>query len=362
MFRRGSVCLILAIALVAAGGCATKHSKRSSAEPVFYPPPPDPPHMQFLMSIGADTDIPGSRRGLVRVLLGDKPLQRLGRPRGVGVHAGIIYVADASFHTVITIDLARKSFGWIQDSGGGKLVNPIGLHIAEDGSLYVADAARREVLAYAPGGRPFLRTYGDPKTLRPTDVVVIGDRVYITDIADHEIEVYDRKTAERITVLGKEGEGPGEFKFPNFLAAGPDGTLYVTDSMNFRVQRLSSDGKPLASYGKLGDWTGSLTRPKGIAVDRDGLLHVLDAGFENAQIFLPDGTAATFYGGFGNVPGHMYLPFGVCVDESLLPLLQKYVDPRLKPRHVILVTNQSGPHKLNIYVFGDPVQAEGSSG
>lgn len=347
--------ILPAAVLMAAGlvGCA---SRPGGVEPVFFPPPPDAPRLQFLLAISSDSDIPGGRRGLARVLLGDEPLRQLVRPRGVGVHQGVIYVADPALGTVVKIDLGRKLFDWIRDDDDGHLESPLGLALAADGTLYVADRERRQVLAYAPEDHRFLRAYGDPETLVPTDVAVVGDRLYVSDIHDHEIEVYDPRSGERLGTLGHEGAEPGELKYPSFLAAGPGGEIYVTDTMNFRIQKLSRQGEHLQTFGKAGDYSGSVTRPKGIAVDGEGLLHVLDAGFENAQIFLPDGRTATYYGGYGNHGGSMYLPFGICFDDSLLPLLQERVDPRLKAKFLVLVTNQAGPRKLNIYAFGDPVE------
>ena len=335
-------------------GCASTPARRGAVEPTFFPPPPDAPRLQFLLAISSDADIPGARRGLTRALLGDDPLRQLVRPRGVRVHDGIIYVADAGLRTVVKIDLENKLLDWIRDEGSGKLEAPLGLDLAADGTLFVADQGRRQVLAYAAGDHRFLRAYGDPESLLPTAVLALGEKLFVSDITDHEIEIYDRHSGARVGTLGEEGGGVGQFKYPSFLAAGSDGAIYVTDTMNFRIQKLSQEGAHLMSFGKAGDFSGSVSRPKGIAVDSQGLLHVLDAGFENAQIFLPDGTAATYYGGYGDFAGSMYLPFGICLDESLLPLLRERVDPRLKVKFLVLITNQAGPHKLNIYAFGDP--------
>ncbi len=350
---RSARLLLLALPVASAiAGCATTGT---GVEPAFFPSPPDAPRLQFLLTLSSDADIPGARSGLTRLLLGDDPLRRLVRPRGIAMHEGVIYVADTGLRTVVKIDLRQKLFDSIGEDGAKELRLPLGLDLAADGTLYVADRGRRRVLAFAPPDHRFLRAYGDPESLLPTDVLVAGDKLYVSDVADHEIEIYHRHSGERLGELGEEGAGPGELKFPSFLTAGPDGAVYVTDTMNFRIQKLTPEGEPVASFGKAGDYSGSVSRPKGIAVDPQGLLHVLDAGFENAQIFLPDGRAATYYGGFGNFAGSMYLPFDVTLDESLLPLLRERVDPRLDPKLLVLVTNQAGPHKLNIYAYGDPV-------
>ncbi len=362
MKRRATVFLPALLAIVLLTACATTGSARKAAGPAdtgLFPPPPDQPRVQFLLAITADTDIPGARRGIVRAIVGDAPLRELMRPRGVAVHDGVIYVADAKLHTVVTIDLEEKTFEWIHDDGPGKIGTPLGIALDPEGRLYVADVDRRQVLVYAPGDHRYLGAIGDPETLRPTDVITHDGRLYVADTHDHEIEIWDIETRERVGTIGREGEALGEFKYPTFLAAGLDGYLYVTDTLNSRVQKLTFDGKPLGTIGKIGDWTGSLPRPKGIAADEDGLVHVIDAGFENVQIFLPDGRPATFYGGFGDFKGHMYLPFEIAIDRSLLAHFRRQVDRRIRPRYIVLVTNQSGPHKLNIYVYGDPAQPGG---
>ena len=345
----------LAIGLLALASCSPAGKAPPVSGPAFFPPPPDPPRLQFLEAISTDADLPGARRGLTAVLLGDTPLKGFQRPRGVDVYDGIIYVADSVLRTVIKIDLEQGLFEPIGDQAGGKLSKPAGLVFADDGTLYVADVMRRQVMIYAPGDQHFLTAVGDPETLQPTDVAVHGDRLYIADIKDHEIEVYDRKSLKKIATIGGEGAGPGEFKYPSFITTGPDGALYVSDAMNFRVQKLSPEGEFIASFGKAGDWTGSFARPKGVAVGPEGLVHVLDAAFENCQIFLPDGRPATVYGGYGNFEGHMYLPFEITIDTSLLPHYRDRIDPRLRAKYLVLVTNQTGPHKLNIYAFGEPV-------
>ncbi|RMG44594.1 MAG: hypothetical protein D6718_09720 [Acidobacteria bacterium] len=341
-----------ALVLLAAGiaGCASVETKKPGPQEGFFPPPPDEPRLQFLMAVTSDKDVPGLRKGLTAALLGDAPTRQLVRPRGVGVHDGVIYVADGRLGAIVRIDLPGKRFDLFAEGLG----NPLGLDIDDEGRLFVADAGRSQVVAYDTETGAVLKGYGNPDELRPTDVAVLGDRLYVTDAKDHEIEVFDKETGRKVGTLGGEGAEPGKFKYPVAIYAAPDGNLYVTDSMNFRVQKLTPEGEPLASFGKLGDWTGSFTRPKGVAVDEEGLVHVLDAGFENAQIFLPDGQPATFYGGYGNFAGHMYLPFEITIDRSLLGYFKHRISPKLKPKYLVLVTNQSGPHKLNIYVFGDP--------
>ena len=67
--------------------------------------------------------------------------------------------------------------------------------------------------------------------------------------------------------FGMQGNGPGQFNFPTNIARAPDGRLYVTDTMNFRVQTFDAEGRFLGTFGKLGDGAGDFDKPKGVALD-----------------------------------------------------------------------------------------------
>lgn len=58
---------------------------------------------------------------------------------------------------------------------------------------------------------------------------------------------------------------------PSAIAVGPDGTVFVTDAANGRVQLLSTTGQALSQ------WDSHLAYPAGIAVGRDGSVYVTDA-------------------------------------------------------------------------------------
>ena len=101
-------------------------------------------------------------------------------------------------------------------------------------------------------------------------------------------------------------------------AVAPDGTLYILDSGNFRVQAFDRDGKFLRAFGSLGNSLGNLARPRGIAVDGDGNIYISDAAFNNFQIFTPQGQLllAIGTGATKSKPGKFGLISGIAVDET----------------------------------------------
>ena len=54
-------------------------------------------------------------------------------------------------------------------------------------------------------------------------------------------------------VIGSPGSLPGQYQRPRDLAIAADGSLYVVDSDNHRIQHISPDGSPLHVWGVFGD-------------------------------------------------------------------------------------------------------------
>jgi hypothetical protein len=54
-------------------------------------------------------------------------------------------------------------------------------------------------------------------------------------------------------MFGLPGSEPGQFNRPRDLAVAPDGTLYVADTDNHRIQHLSRDGEVLHTWGSFAD-------------------------------------------------------------------------------------------------------------
>jgi DNA-binding beta-propeller fold protein YncE len=93
------------------------------------------------------------------------------------------------------------------------------------------------------------------------------------------------------------------------------GKLYVADTINARVQVISSDtGRHLASIGKLGIYVGNMVRPKGVSVDGEGNIYVVESFHDHLLIYNSRGEFLMSIGGVGSAPGQFHLPAGVWVD------------------------------------------------
>jgi len=320
--------------------------------PVFYPPLPELPRVQFLTTINNAKDMKGS---VANVLFGpQREGSAIQRPFDVAHEKGKIYIADPGSAAIIVIDLATKVFEYLSDTGGGRLQSPMGIFIAEDGYKYISDTGRGQVLVLDETNK-FVRAYGRKGQFRPLSVAVKGDRVYVVDVQESEIEVLDKESGDVIEKIGGTGNEEGHFQWPTRVILDPaSDDIFVTDFLNFRIQKLDPDGGFVRQIGENGTWPGATPRPKGIAVDGDGLLYVVDGAFEMVQIFDSNSAEVLMgFGKFGPEAGGNWLPSGINIDYDNLEYFQRYADKNFRIKYLVYVVNQAGFRRLNVYGFGE---------
>jgi len=87
---------------------------------------------------------------------------------------------------------------------------------------------------------------GWPGLSRPVAIACDESRVYVLDMDDGDIKVFSRWGIFE-SLIGRKGQGPGEFNFPSGLDIFR-GRLYVADSANRRVQVLDTKGSYLSGF------------------------------------------------------------------------------------------------------------------
>jgi hypothetical protein len=336
-------------AAVLATACASAPAKRAEL-PVFFPPPPDLPRLQYLTSYSSLNDVEEQSR-FNRFVVGPRQDIKLDKPYGVAIRDGKIYVCDTNAGVTL-FDLKNKTFESLKGAAGpGRLIQPMNISIEADGIKYVADPVRGQVVAFGPNDE-YLRAYGEPGGWKPVDVVAFQERLYVADIANGLIRVFDKQSGDALKTIGGEGDPSQRLDRPSNLTIDGEGSLYVTDVGRFQVVKFDRDGHFLMTFGELGDSPGHFARPKGIAVDREGHLYAVDAAFSNVQVFNKDGRVLMFFGRSGENPGDLILPAKVTVDYDNIPYFQQYAQPGFQIDYLVLVTSQFGPRLVNVLAAG----------
>lgn len=241
--------------------------------------------------------------------------------------SGNLFVADATADTVGIVNPALEVRMLVTGNSTTKLNRPEGVTTLSDGAIGVADTANDVIrLVNSTGvvstlaGQIGVRGHADGPAnsaafSSPKDVVRHSDgSIYVADALNHVI----RKISPEGTVTtfagtaGASGtlDGTGSaarFNQPTALALAPDGSLFVSDTTNNTIRKITAGGEVTTFAGLAGisghdDGAGStalFNRPGGLAADGSGNLFVADTGNSTIRKISPDGTVSTFAG----VPG-----------------------------------------------------------
>jgi sugar lactone lactonase YvrE len=325
MPRRRECALWLAAAGLA--GCATPPAAPALQRRPLWPAPPEQPRYAYeatLRNAASLRDEQDPDR-LRRILSGDDDAKAsFGKPLAVAAARGRIYVTDTEGRRVFVFDVPRRrtfSFGLRRE---GLLKKPSGIALDAQGLVYVVDTTARRLVIYDGWGLYQRDIDGAAHWVRPTAVAVhpSGERICVVDTGgvdseQHGVWIYDA-AGRHVQTLGLRGSEPGRFNLPVDAAVAPDGTLWVLDAGNFRLQAFDAEGRFLRQFGSAGNGLGQLARPRGLAVGRDGLLYVGDALLCNVQVFQPDGQLLLALGAraTADAPGRYLLPARLACDET----------------------------------------------
>ena len=269
-------------------------------------------------------------------------------PRGLAVDDdGNLYVADSGNHRIQQLDAATTNWtAWgSPGAADGEFNQPFGIDVDGDGNLFVADSnnnrvQRRDALSGDWTSWGGIRGKEIGQFNGPFDVAVDSNGcVYVADHYNHRIQKRDNAGAWSLFV--GSGFDDEDVRFPNGVAIGDDGAVYVSDydergPGTNHVKKFSAAGELLAVLGTSVDTGGLLDMPMQMDIDSDGNLFVANR-VGNRVTLLPNETNPTWAD--VSQPHRLNDPWGVALD-----------------RRGILYVADSGNHRvLRIDVVGNPV-------
>lgn len=337
--------------ILSASACSSTAEKPQ--ETIYYPALPNAPRIQFLTSFSTDRDLTGKDSGFSNFVLGEdvKKDSLISKPYGVAFYKNKLYVVDIRGPGYAVFDFNKNKTYTINGSGNGRIKKPINIDIDQQGSIFITDTARNQILQFDEQDN-FVRTFGNGKEFKPSDVAASTDKLFVSDVKNHKIHVLDKSSGKILYSFGKSGSKKGELLYPTNLELASDGFLYISDTGNSRIYKTTQAGKFLQHYGQVGSGLGQFARPKGVTVDEKGRIYVVDAAFENIQVFNPDGKLLLFFGGKESAADRLILPADIEIVSSNFEYFTRYADADFKVEHILLVSNQFGTNKVHIYAYG----------
>lgn len=243
---------------------------------------------------------------------------------GGRVDATIIARTDRFVEIVVPTNAAS---GKVKVLSGGSPVREFDFEVAPDPRFVTVTT-----IAGAPASGNVL--FKEPSGA----IVVISDgRIFVADTLHHQIRVI--ATSGHVALFAgsgavgfKDGVGAAaELKEPRALVHDRQrGILYVADTGNHAIRAIRLDGSvtTLAGSGKIGDRDGTgaqaeFNSPAGIAIDNAGVLYVADTGNHKIRRITPGGDVTTIAGNGQqkHVDGpaaqaSLSAPEGICADKS----------------------------------------------
>ncbi len=341
-----SACFWVAITLPLIAAAPKEAAAGANKRFIFYPPRPAPPRIQYLFSCGNNEDWGVRPSTFTQFLVGKEPPKTFLKPYGVAIRDNQIFVADTGARNITILDLNKKSMRYFAPSGEGRLGTPINISVDADGTRYIADTGRGQVLIFGKD-ESFLGAIGNKEETRPTDVKIFKDALYVVDVKKRCIRVYDKASHNLTRTFPDQAKAEiTQLISPTNLALDTQGRCYVADLMG-KVLCFGADGQYLRAIGNIGDSPGEFVRPKGMAVDREDRLYVVDAASQVVQVFDSAGRLLMYFG-----DAILNLPAGIAIDYEHNNHFQKYVAPDFKLEFLILVISQVGEEKLSVFGFG----------
>ncbi len=150
----------------------------------------------------------------------------------------------------------------------------------------------------------------------PGAVAVDGaGNVYVADTLNDKVKKLS-STGALLATWGGSGTSDGRLSRPDGIAVDGAGNVYVADTGNHRIQRFTSSGGFLGKWGTLGSGDGQFRYPSGVAVDTAGSVYVADTDNDRIQKFTASGSFVMKWGSHGGFVGQLRGPQGIAVSTA----------------------------------------------
>jgi sugar lactone lactonase YvrE len=147
-------------------------------------------------------------------------------------------------------------------------------------------------------------------------------QILVTDLGNNRIVKFKAVTFNGTTSvvmtgnIGMLGSLPGQFNVPFGVAIDKQGFILVSDSANYRIQKLNPVGIPLKTWGSKGAGPGEFGLAREIAVDSKNNYYITDEFNHRVSVFDSNGKFLYQFGTYGTGPGQFRVPQGIVIDSK----------------------------------------------
>ena len=231
--------------------------------------------------------------------------------------AGHIYLTDYVLGKVFV----RDEFGRLVSTKSG-LQRPLGIAVDDAGRIYVGEDGTGSVSVFLPNWSLLGKLgQGAGEFQMPNDITIpsnaaLAGMVFVSDSRANLIKVYS-PGGSLIRQFGGTGAAPGQFNFPAGIFVNAGGELFVADQNNNRIQVFSTEGQFLRAFGR-GTFMGlgTYARTQGLTGDSQGRMFVTDAFQGTVKVIDAQGIAVSTVAGFGEGPGELRGPTSLVIDRN----------------------------------------------
>ena len=171
-----------------------------------------------------------------------------------------------------------------------------------DGCIYVFDQTGQLKNTIGSSGS------GDGQFSSPSGISIKGDVLYVADTGNHRVQKLT-SSGKFLHKFGQQGSGQGQFNWPVGVIIDSNNKLIVSDYKNHRIQIFNENGGWLLTIDGHGLGNHSFQSPWGLALDPQGNIHVASWGSDTIKVFTKEGVYVRMYGD----PNH---PSGIAIDDE----------------------------------------------